>query len=142
MPIAIRLATPWLLVATSLACWGGTPPASSATPSRNATVEVAEDGPGAGRLEELLTGRVPGLSVRKRADGTYTVRLRGARGAADAEPLVLLDGVPMGGGTAHALADINPRDVERVEVIKDAASLSLYGIRGANGVIAITTRTR
>lgn len=140
MPNAPRLAAPLLVIAASLACWSGPAPSSPAPASRG-IVEVAEARPGEKRLEEVLTGRVPGLTVHRRADGTYSVRLRGARGASDAEPLVLLDGVLMGGGTAHALADINPQDVERVEVIKDAASLSLYGIRGANGVIAITTRT-
>jgi TonB-dependent SusC/RagA subfamily outer membrane receptor len=129
------------LLIPGAACWSGAAPSSPA-PSARDGVEVAQNGADANRLEEILSGQVPGLTVHRRADGTYTVRMRGSRCPADAEPLVLLDGVPLGGGTAHALADINPRDVERVEVIKDAASLSLYGIRGANGVIAITTRTR
>jgi TonB-dependent SusC/RagA subfamily outer membrane receptor len=140
MPKPLRTTLPIALLFCA-ACWSGPTPSSPA-PGRGDVVHVAGESDGGNRLEEILTGSVPGLTVLRRADGTYSVRLRGSRGAADGEPLVLLDGVPMGGGTAHALADINPRDVARVEVVKDAASLSLYGVRAANGVIAITTRTR
>ena len=87
-------------------------------------------------------GKVPGLSVQRRADGSYAVRLRGARAPGGGDPLILLDGVPLSGPAGRSLADIDPQQVQEVEVIKDAASLSLYGTRGANGVIAITTRTR
>ena len=94
------------------------------------------------RIEQVLAGKVPGLSVQRRADGSYAVRLRGARAPGGGDPLILLDGVPLSGPAGRSLADIDPQQVQEVEVIKDAASLSLYGTRGANGVIAITTRTR
>lgn len=129
-----------LIAALSLAATGCWSAGVGAAPLESP--ELSADESGNPRIEEVLEGKVPGLSVQRRADGTYAVRLRGARAPGGGEPLVLLDGIPMGGPASLALADIDPRQVQRVEVIKDAASLSLYGTRGANGVIAITTHVR
>lgn len=103
-----------------------------------------EMSPQATRVEELMMGRLAGVDVRRLPDGNYSVRVRGAGGLiTDGEPLYVIDGVPV---TAlypgAALVGISPHDVRRIDVLKDAASASIYGSRGMNGVILITTRTR
>jgi TonB-dependent starch-binding outer membrane protein SusC len=94
------------------------------------------------RVEEMLRG-LPGLEVSRLANGSYQIRIRGQRsllGSTTAdEPLIVIDGVPMSAGTA-ALGGLAPRDVARIEVLKDAGQTSQYGSRGANGVIVITTK--
>lgn len=89
-------------------------------------------------LEEMLEGRVAGVDVVRTSAG-FRVRIRGVRTfSGSAEPLYVVDGVPLAavGGTFG----INPQHVARIDVLKDAGSTAIYGSRGANGVIVITTR--
>ena len=97
-----------------------------------------------GRIEELLMGRVPGLQVFRSVDGGYTLRIRGRQSfMGNDEPLLVVDGMPVrSGGTSRALMGIAPRDVARIEVLKDAAAAAMYGSQAGNGVIVITTRKR
>ena len=91
-------------------------------------------------VADMLDGRVAGVEVRKRANGTVSVRIRGQRSfASNEEPLFILDGVPLS-SSAGLLLDLNPKDVQRIEVLKGAAA-SVYGSRGANGVIMISLRS-
>ena len=97
------------------------------------------------RVEELLEGRVAGLEVLRLPGGDYTLRIRGQRGimggATDHEPLLVVDGVQVvQGGVGSALAGLNPRDIGRIDVLKDAAATAIYGSRAAGGVIIITTK--
>ena len=90
-------------------------------------------------MADLLVGRVPGLEVRGSSSGGYSVRIRGDRSLnADGEPLFVVDGIPVAGTTV--MSDLDPREVRRVEVLKDAGSLAAYGSRGANGVILISLK--
>jgi TonB-dependent starch-binding outer membrane protein SusC len=95
------------------------------------------------RVEDLLS-RVPGLEVRPMPNGNYTLRIRGQhsiRGnATDDEPLLVIDGVVASGSLGSALAGVAPRDVARIDVLKDASATAIYGSRGANGVVIITTK--
>src|SRR5216110_1923442 len=89
---------------------------------------------------EAIKGRVPGVDIvttgNKPGDG-IRVRLRGERSLkASNDPLYVLDGIPMAGG----IGDLNPTDIESIEVLKDASATAIYGSRGANGVVLITTR--
>ncbi|HVU84289.1 MAG TPA: SusC/RagA family TonB-linked outer membrane protein, partial [Puia sp.] len=89
---------------------------------------------------QMLQGRAAGVEVlntgNKPGDGV-SVRVRGRRSFnAGNDPLYVIDGVPITGG----LNDINPGDIESMEVLKDASATAIYGSRGANGVIIITTR--
>ena len=94
-----------------------------------------------GRIEEVLMGRVPGLTVLRLANGDYTLRIRGRVSfMGDDEPLLVLDGMPITHGVSRALSMIDPRDVARVDVLKDAGATAMYGVQGGNGVIVITTR--
>lgn len=96
----------------------------------------------AARVEELLQGRVPGVHVRRTVGGDFTVRVRGQQTfRGNGEPLFIVDGVPVQqGGVSTALAAIAPRDVARIDVLKDAGATAIYGSQGAHGVIIITTR--
>jgi TonB-dependent SusC/RagA subfamily outer membrane receptor len=101
------------------------------------TVEVGNTDAANGRIEQVLQGRVPGLQVTRTPGGEYQLRIRGSND----EPLVVIDGMTIPpSGVSSALAGLNPRDVLRVEVLKDAAALAMYGSRGGNGVLVITTR--
>jgi len=86
-----------------------------------------------------LQGQIPGLTVRgeNTAPGAQApkIRIRGVGTWGDANPLIVIDGVP--GGDMNIL---NPDDIESISVLKDAASSSIYGVRGANGVVLITTK--
>src|SRR6185437_15396443 len=89
---------------------------------------------------QMLQGRAAGVEVlntgNKPGDGV-SVRVRGRRSFnAGNDPLYVIDGVPITGG----LNDINPGDIESMEILKDASATAIYGSRGANGVIIITTK--
>lgn len=91
-------------------------------------------------VADMLVGRFPGVEVRQLSNGTASIRIRGSRSFRSSdEPLIVVDGIPQIGGT-QALLDMSPRDVESIEVLKDAAASSVFGVRGANGVILIATR--
>jgi TonB-dependent SusC/RagA subfamily outer membrane receptor len=97
----------------------------------------------AGTLAEALRARVPGLEVTMGRNGVLSLRVRGSpSGMGGGEPLLVLDGMPVDAGIGGALATIEPRDVARVDVLKDAGAAAVYGSRAANGVVVITTRRR
>lgn len=86
-----------------------------------------------------LQGKVPGMTVTANGSpsGTGTVRIRGVGSFnTSQDPLYIVDGVP----TNSALNSLNASDIESMQVLKDAASASIYGSRAANGVIIITTK--
>jgi TonB-dependent SusC/RagA subfamily outer membrane receptor len=92
-------------------------------------------------LEKVLQGRVAGVTVTRAPDGGIAVRIRGASSIyGNAEPLYVLDGVPIQPGPTGSLTGINPSDIESIKVLKDAAETAMYGVRGANGVIVIKTK--
>lgn len=95
----------------------------------------------AANVDQLLQGKIPGLQVISTSGqpgAGATIRIRGLGSRSDANPLVVVDGLPL--GDAGNIKQINPDDIESVEVLKDASSAAIYGSRGANGVILITTR--
>lgn len=94
------------------------------------------------RVEELLEGRAPGVQVLHLSGGGFALRIRGLGSPSGGnDPLIVIDGTASLEGSGNgALAALNPQDVVRMEVLKDAASTAFYGMRGANGVIVITTR--
>jgi TonB-dependent SusC/RagA subfamily outer membrane receptor len=91
------------------------------------------------RVEELFIGRFPGVQVYN-VNGQVQIRIRGASSiSANTEPLILIDGQQMTPGSG-GLIGINPRDIAKIQVLKDAVSTAEFGVRGSNGVIKITTR--
>jgi TonB-dependent SusC/RagA subfamily outer membrane receptor len=90
------------------------------------------------RVEQALQGRIAGIVVTNQSGqpgDAPTVRIRGAGTNGNAEPLYVVDGFPVGG-----IDFLNPGDIETMSVLKDAASSAIYGARGANGVVLITTK--
>ncbi len=87
---------------------------------------------------KAMQGRVPGMNIS--ADGSpsgaATVRIRGIGTLNNNDPLYIIDGVP----TKAGMHELNGNDIESIQVLKDAASASIYGSRAANGVIIITTK--
>jgi TonB-dependent SusC/RagA subfamily outer membrane receptor len=93
------------------------------------------------RLVDVLESRVPGLEVIRLLGETYSLRIRGVHSPTHNEPLLVIDDVPVRAGSLSAtLAGLAVRDIARIDVLKDAASTSIYGVRGAGGVIIITTK--
>ena len=86
-----------------------------------------------------LQGRMPGIEILQTgtAPGSdMQIRVRGERSlSADNNPLIVVDGIPFNG----SLSDISPNDIKSIDILKDASSTAIYGSRGANGVILITT---
>ncbi|RMG24405.1 MAG: TonB-dependent receptor [Bacteroidetes bacterium] len=91
------------------------------------------------RIEQALQGRAAGVQVAQNSGspgGTLSVRIRGTGTINNSDPLYLVDGIPVEG-----LDFLNLHDIETVNVLKDAASAAIYGSRGANGVVLITTKS-
>nr|WP_320058969.1 TonB-dependent receptor [uncultured Bacteroides sp.] len=90
-------------------------------------------------IAQLLQGRTAGVQVN--SDGqpgaTPSIRIRGYSTFGDAQPLYVIDGVPVGTSSR----DFNPNDIESMQVLKDASAGAIYGSRAANGVIIITTKS-
>lgn len=89
---------------------------------------------------QALQGRAAGVQVVRNggAPGSGgSIRIRGTGTVNNANPLVVVDGVPLAYGSIN---DINPNDIESIEVLKDASSSAIYGQRAANGVILVTTK--
>ncbi len=93
-------------------------------------------------IVELLEGRVPGLQVLHLPNGQIELRLRGTNSlVGNNEPLVVIDGqLVSANDLTGALLAVAPSDVQRIDILKDAGSTAIYGSRGANGVILITTK--
>lgn len=98
--------------------------------------------------EQLITGKVAGVQVTSNsgAPGSgSTIRIRGGASLnASNDPLIVVDGVPLSNngisGVANPLSLINPNDIESFNILKDASATAIYGARGSNGVILITTK--
>lgn len=104
--------------------------------------------------DQMMQGRASGVLITSNSGtpgGGMFVRVRGTTSInADNDPLYVVDGIPivsgnlsavgLGGSTANAMADINPADIESMEILKDASATAIYGARAANGVVLITTK--
>ncbi|HEY0654887.1 MAG TPA: TonB-dependent receptor [Chryseosolibacter sp.] len=102
-------------------------------------------------FEQALQGRAAGVYINSQSGKlgqAITVRVRGNSSiSASNQPLYVLDGVPLTtnsqsnyGGATNPLIDLNPNDIESIEVLKDASAGAIYGSRAANGVVLITTK--
>ncbi|MXV52274.1 SusC/RagA family TonB-linked outer membrane protein [Pedobacter sp. HMF7647] len=91
-------------------------------------------------LQQALQGRIAGIDVASNGSkpgSGVVVRIRGRRSfAAGNDPLYVVDGIPFSGD----LGDISPNDIESMDVLKDASATAIYGSRGANGVVLVTTK--
>ncbi|MBD3630025.1 TonB-dependent receptor [Cyclobacterium sp.] len=91
-------------------------------------------------VEQIIQGRLPGVQVTQasaRPGGNFSIRIRGSNSiTAGNEPLYVIDGLP----GANPENSLNPSDIKSIEVLKDASATSIYGARGSNGVVLITTK--
>ena len=90
----------------------------------------------------MLQGRVPGLQVIRLNTGDISLRIRGTSSLTqDGEPLVVIDGMAVQpGALSRVLRSLDPHEISSIRVLKDVASTSAYGMRGAYGVILIETK--
>ncbi|MFW6327548.1 MAG: SusC/RagA family TonB-linked outer membrane protein, partial [Bacteroidota bacterium] len=108
-------------------------------------------------IDQTLQGRMAGVIITQNSaapGGAVSVRVRGQTSGTNNEPLYVIDGLPVynenslsanlaasGGGQSQSImATLNPSDIESISVLKDASATSIYGARGANGVVLITTK--
>jgi TonB-linked SusC/RagA family outer membrane protein len=91
-----------------------------------------------GGAQQALQGRAAGVNIIRNGGApgdAGTIQIRGFGTVNNADPLVVIDGVPAG-----SMNDVNPNDIESIEILKDASASAIYGTRAANGVIIITTK--
>ena len=151
-----RMSSPWTKPGTIVACIcvvgaascashgassvpAAAPQVAPVKKTPNAVVDSQAIANAAGQpIEKILADRVSGVRLGHAADGSLTVQIRGAMSwSTEGQPLYLIDGVPITPGPGGTLSGINPLDIASIEVLKDAASLTMYGSRAANGVILI-----
>jgi TonB-dependent SusC/RagA subfamily outer membrane receptor len=130
-----------LLIGLTSGCGHGREAAQqSPPPASSVTSDDIQRAPGEA-VEEVLQGRIAGVTVTRTANGGIAVRIRGQTSILGSnEPLYVLDGIPIQPGPDGSLTGISVYDIESIEVLKDAVSTSMYGGRGANGVIVIKTK--
>lgn len=106
-------------------------------------------------VEQLLQGQVAGVIIGESSEpgGGFSVSIRGTNSIlGGTQPLYVIDGVPLdpltdaqgndaSGQSQSSLSFLNPNDIEKIEVLKDAAATAVYGARGANGVVLVTTKS-
>jgi TonB-dependent SusC/RagA subfamily outer membrane receptor len=119
---------------------GEEPAPSGGAPRDVVTAKEIDENPGKS-IEQVIAGRFPGVMAVRTPDGGFALRIRGGSSLqGNNAPLYVIDGVPVDPGPYGALTGINPKDIATIEVLKDAVSTSMYGLRGANGVIVIKTK--
>lgn len=116
-------------------------PAPAQAPTRdNVTADDVQRAPNV-PIEQLLQSKVPGIIVTRTEDGNIAIRIRGTSSfTGNNFPLYVVDGVVVAPGPGGSLPGINPYDIASIKVLKDATDLTMYGSRGANGVVVIKTK--
>ncbi len=93
------------------------------------------------QVEARLEGRFPGVEVVRTRSGGFLIRIRGVTTfLGDQTPLYVIDGIPVQVDPERGLDWLSLAEIARIDVLKDPAETSMYGVRGANGVILITTK--
>jgi len=137
-----------LMVATVTGNWLGCAHPSSPSAAVGATPEPRRGVNGddvhgipARQVEDVVEGRVPGVLVIRSPGGGVSLRIWGPTTIhGNNEPLYVLDGMPLNVAPGRGLFWLDPNDIERIEILKDVSAMAMYGVRGANGVVLITTR--
>lgn len=135
-----------LAIVAAAACGGsGSRPETAPAPSSDGTVSNEELAKRSSNEspEKALQGRFPGVEVANGGDGGIVIRIRGTTAfGPEHQPLYVVDGMAITPGPSGSLSGLSVNDIQSIKVLKDPASLSMYGSRGANGVILITTKKR
>jgi TonB-dependent SusC/RagA subfamily outer membrane receptor len=92
-------------------------------------------------MEDLFAGRFAGVTVSRTSGGGLQIRIRGGSNSfyGSEEPLYVVDDTPLPPGSGGIVL-LSPNDVQKIEVLKNPADIAMYGVRGANGVVKITTK--
>jgi TonB-dependent SusC/RagA subfamily outer membrane receptor len=130
----------FVLVGLAIGCASGH--TSQAQTAQQPMVTADDISHSAGQpIEQILEAKVPGIIVQRVSDGSIAIRIRGVPSFySGSEPLFVIDGVPVTPGPGGALNGVNPYDIDTIKVLKNPAETAMYGVRGANGVIIITTK--
>ncbi|MEO8561344.1 MAG: TonB-dependent receptor plug domain-containing protein [bacterium] len=135
--------TTFAIVALSTGCASSskssapTPPAGSSAVVSGTELQQTPNEP----IEQYLMKRAAGVVVGRTAEGNLTLRIRGSSSVyGNNAPLYIVDGVPFAPSTDGGLSGLNPYDIQSIKVLKDATDITMYGVRGANGVIVIKTK--
>lgn len=140
-PVSSRATLRAAALALMLAGCASSPNPDQAEPRPDLTAEDIQRNPDM-PIERALMARVPGLWVTRAPDGSLVMRIRRQTSInASAIPLFVIDGMVFDPGPNGSLTGINPDDIESVKVLKDPTDTAMYGVRGANGVIVITTKS-
>ncbi len=126
--------------ATTLACASNGPKdvGSSRPQLRSDTSVLNTEGKS---MEDLFAGRFPGVTVSRTDNGGLQIRVRGGSNTffGSDEPLYVVDDIPLALDN-QGVVFLSPHDIVKIEVLKNPADIALYGVRGGNGVVKITTR--
>lgn len=135
--MTLRHALAALVFTPLLACASGRAKPGAATAANTQAPPVREPM----SVEEMLTGRFPGVTVDRTTGGGLRIRIRGGNSSfySGEEPLFIIDEIPLPQGSGGILF-LNPYDIAKIEVLKNPADVAIYGVRGANGVIKVTTK--
>ena len=140
--VSARSAAALVCVVATLACTsssGNSRPTRPLSPEARDTASIENvDGKS---LEDLFAGRFPGVQASRTSNGGVQIVIRGGTNSffAGEEPLYVLDETPLPPGS-RGIVYVNPNDIERIEILKNPADVAIYGIRGSNGVVKITTK--
>jgi len=104
----------------------------------NDSAAIANEGKS---LEDLFEGKFPGVTVIRAPGGGLQILIRGGNNSfyGSSEPLYVVDDVPLAPGS-RGIVFLTTQDIQKIEVLKNPADIAIYGVRGGNGVIKITTR--
>jgi TonB-dependent SusC/RagA subfamily outer membrane receptor len=128
-------------LATSLACASGGPKDTRPSSPQQSTDTSSVANADGKSMEDLFVGRFPGVTVSRTTGGGLQIRIRGGSNTfyGSDEPLYVVDDTPLAPGSGGILF-LNPYDIQKIEVLKNPADIAMYGIRGGNGVVKITTK--
>ena len=125
-----------VVIAALLACGPAQPTPANVVPANGADGDSS-----GGSIANMLMKKFPGVIITQESGGGLRILLRGGGGSfyGGSEPLYIIDDVPMPEGSG-GLITVNPYDIQRIEVLKNPADIGIYGMRGSNGVVKITTK--
>ena len=137
-PVSTRVLAAVSLVA-SLACTSGVPKDTTSGGPVYAGDPSAAIGDGRS-IEDLFAGRFAGVTATRADGGGIQIRIRGGSNTfyGNDDPLFVIDDTPLEG--SRGIVFLNPHDIQTIEVLKNPADIGVYGMRGANGVVRITTK--
>ena len=131
------------LAATLLtACSNNAKPKTTTPPAHGADVTAEDMRTSPERsIEQQLMAKVPGITVSRTSSGALAIKIRGGTSLyGNNSPLYVVDGLAVEAGPEGEMPGINPYDIDTIKVLKDTEAMTMYGSRGANGVIVIKTK--